>query len=164
MDRIGWHRQDYKAHAIRKGIIDAYGKAFPSKNLKSWYERIPKVELHLHLEGAIPYEVLWELIRKYGGNPHVPDQAALLRKFEYKDFPHFIETWIWKNQYLREYEDFTFIAEAVARDLASQNIRYAEAFLFSTGFHASRPEYARLDAGHPGWPCACSGHRGCADR
>ena len=46
----------------------------------------------------------------------------------YRDFPHFIETWIWKNQYLREYEDFTFIAEAVARDLAGQNIRYVEAF------------------------------------
>ena len=54
--------------------------------------------------------------------------AALLRKFEYKDFPHFIETWIWMIQFLREYEDFTFFAGAVARDLASQNIRYVEAF------------------------------------
>ena len=98
------------------------------KNMKNWYERVPKVELHLHLEGAIPYEVLWELVRKYGGDPQVPDQAALLRKFEYKDFPHFIETWIWMIQFLREYEDFTLIAEAVARDLASQNIRYAEVF------------------------------------
>ncbi|MGD0752128.1 MAG: adenosine deaminase [Anaerolineales bacterium] len=98
------------------------------KSMKSWYERVPKVELHLHLEGAIPYEVLWELVRKYGGDLQVPDQAALLRKFEYKDFPHFIETWIWMIQFLREYEDFTLMAEAVARDLASQNIRYAEAF------------------------------------
>ena len=96
--------------------------------LKSWYKRVPKVELHLHLEGAIPYDALWELIQKYGGDPQVPDRAALLRKFAYKDFPHFIETWIWKNQYLREYEDFTFIAEAVAHDLASQNIRYVESF------------------------------------
>ena len=98
------------------------------KNVKSWYERVPKLELHLHLEGAIPYEVLWELVRKYGGDPQVPDQAALLRKFEYKDFPHFIETWNWMIQFLREYEDFTLFAEAVARDLAGQNILYAEAF------------------------------------
>ena len=95
---------------------------------KNWYEKVPKVELHLHLEGAIPYEILWELVQKYCGDPQVPDQEALLRKFAYKDFPHFIETWIWKNQYLREYEDFTYFAEAVARDLAGQNIRYAEAF------------------------------------
>ncbi len=94
----------------------------------NWFERIPKIELHLHLEGAIPHEVLWELIQKYGGDPSVPDIASLRRRFEYKDFSHFIEAWSWKNQFLREYEDFTYIAEAIARDLAAQNIRYVEMF------------------------------------
>ena len=28
---------------------------------------MPKIELHLHLEGAIPYEALWELVKKYNG-------------------------------------------------------------------------------------------------
>jgi adenosine deaminase len=95
---------------------------------KNWYQRIPKVELHLHLEGAIPHDALWELACKYGGDPEVPDVEALVRRFDYRDFPHFIETWIWKNGFIREYEDFTLIAEAVARDLAGQNIRYVEAF------------------------------------
>jgi adenosine deaminase len=103
---------------------------------EDWYERVPKVELHLHLEGAIPLPALWELVKKYGGDPTVPDPAALQRRFAYRDFPHFIETWVWKNQFLREYEDFTFIAEAVAADLASQNIRYAETFY-------SPPDFAR---------------------
>ncbi len=94
----------------------------------SWFERVPKVELHLHLEGAIPLEALWQLLEKYGGDQSVPDLAALERRFEYRDFPHFIDTWMWKNEFLRELEDFTFIAEAVARDLARQNIRYVEAF------------------------------------
>jgi adenosine deaminase len=102
----------------------------------TWYERVPKVELHLHLEGAIPYAALWQLVEKYGGDPAVPDLAALRQRFEYRDFPHFIETWIWKNQFLREYDDFTFIAEAVARDLARQNVRYAEVFY-------SPPDFAR---------------------
>jgi adenosine deaminase len=101
-----------------------------------WFAQVPKVELHLHLEGAIPHQALWELVQKYGGDPAIPDPAALARKFAYRDFPHFIETWIWKNQYLREYEDFTFIAEAVACDLAGQNIRYVEAFY-------SPPDFAR---------------------
>ena len=93
-----------------------------------WLERLPKVELHLHLEGAIPRHALWELIRKYGGDPSVPDSEALARRFQYRDFPHFIETWIWKNQFLREYDDFALIAEGVARDLARQNVLYAECF------------------------------------
>jgi adenosine deaminase len=100
----------------------------------SWYEQIPKVELHLHLEGAIPHEALWELACKYGGDPEVPDIGALLRRFEYRDFPHFIETWIWKNGFIREYDDFTLIAEAVGRDLLSQNILYVEAYFSPRDF------------------------------
>ena len=99
-----------------------------------WFERVPKVELHLHLEGAIPLDTLWALVQKYGGDPTLPDVDALKRRFAYRDFPHFIETWIWKNQFLREYEDFTFFAEAFARDLARQNIRYAEVFFSPLDF------------------------------
>ena len=93
-----------------------------------WFEAIPKVELHVHLEGAIPLEGLWELVQKYDGDPGVPDLAALENRFTYHDFSHFIETWSWKNRFLREYDDFAFIAELVARDFASQNIRYTEMF------------------------------------
>ena len=100
----------------------------------AWFGKLPKVELHLHLEGAIPYDALWELIQKYGGDEAVSSLEMLKRRFEYRDFPHFIKTWSWKNQFLCEYEDFTYIAEAVARDLADQNIRYAEIFFSPTDF------------------------------
>jgi adenosine deaminase len=100
----------------------------------SWYEEIPKAELHVHLEGAIPHEALFELIKKYGGDPSVPDAAALAERFQYKNFPQFIERWIWKNQFLREYEDFAYIAENVARDFARQRILYAEMFYSPSSF------------------------------
>ncbi len=107
----------------------------------SWFDRVPKLELHLHLEGAIPHAALWELIQKYGGDPSVPDFDALERRFRYRDFTHFLETWSWKNGFLREYDDFSFIAEEVARDLASQNIHYVEAFYSPGDFaqHGLRP-------------------------
>ena len=94
----------------------------------TWYSQLPKVELHVHLEGAIPHGALFDLIQKYGGDPSVPDVTALEKRFEYKDFAKFIEAWSWKNQFLREYEDFSHIAELTARDMADQNIRYAELF------------------------------------
>jgi adenosine deaminase len=93
-----------------------------------WYAELPKVELHVHLEGAIPHAALFDLVRKYGGDPSVPDVDALRERFTYRDFPQFITAWSWKNGFLREYEDFTHIAELVARDMAAQNIRYAEMF------------------------------------
>jgi adenosine deaminase len=92
------------------------------------YTQVPKIELHLHLEGAIPHPALWELCQKYGNEPGLASLEALQSRFAYRDFPHFIDTWVWKNQFLREYDDFTFLAEQAARDLAAQNIRYAEVF------------------------------------
>lgn len=93
------------------------------------FATIPKIENHLHLEGAIPLETLWELIQKYGGDKAVYNYDQLKNKFLYRDFDHFIETWIWKNQFLREYDDFTYLSEAVSNDLAEQNIKYAEIFI-----------------------------------
>ncbi len=103
-------------------------------DLRAWLQALPKVELHLHLEGAIPLPALWQLMEKYGGDPGVPSQADLRQRLTYKDFPDFIAAWIWKNGFIRSYEDFSFIAEAVARDLAEQNIRYAEVFFSPTRF------------------------------
>jgi adenosine deaminase len=98
------------------------------------FEKMPKVELHLHLEGAIPLEALLELVRKYGGDPSAGSLEALRKKFRYRDFSHFIDTWVWKNGFLREYDDFTWIAESVAADLVRQNVRYAEAFYSPADF------------------------------
>ncbi|MBN1880046.1 adenosine deaminase [bacterium] len=102
--------------------------------MKTWYQRIPKVELHVHLEGAIPHGALLDLIRKYGGAPEIRDEKELAARFRYKDFPHFIEMWNWKNRFLREYDDFTHIAELVAHDMAEQTIRYAEMFFSPSTF------------------------------
>ncbi len=109
-----------------------------------WYDRLPKVELHLHLEGALPLPTLWALAQKYGTDPTLTSLDELRRRFTFRDFPHFIETWIWKNQFLREYEDFTFFSEATARDLAAQNIRYAEAHFAPSGFAEYGLEVPRL--------------------
>ena len=103
----------------------------------AWLAALPKAELHLHLEGAIPLPALFELIRAAGDDPSVPTPEALRERLTYPDFPAFIEAWIWKNGFLRSYDDFAFIAEAVAKDLARQNIRYAELF-FSPARFANR--------------------------
>lgn len=52
-----------------------------SEDLTSWLTRIPKVELHLHLEGAVPLDALWTLIQKYGGDPSVPTFESLGNRF-----------------------------------------------------------------------------------
>jgi len=94
-----------------------------------FYKLMPKIELHLHLEGAIPYDALLELIQKYGGHKEIKSAKDIAKKFIFKNFDHFIELWVWKNQFLLEYEDFKFIAKNVALDLKNQNVKYAEIFI-----------------------------------
>jgi adenosine deaminase len=103
---------------------------------------LPKIELHLHLEGAIPLDALWALLSKYGRPADIATVGDLERRFAYRDVPHFLDTWSWKNGFLREYDDFTFIASRVAADLAAQNIVYAEAFYSPGDFagHGLQPQ------------------------
>jgi adenosine deaminase len=103
------------------------------KNIKSFIRDLPKVELHLHLEGAIPLKSLLTLIEKYKGQDFIT-LNELEEKFTYSDFNHFISTWYWKNSFIREYEDYQFIAEQVSLNLAEQNIRYAEMYFSPTDF------------------------------
>ena len=70
-----------------------------NETYKEFFKKLPKTELHLHLEGAIPLDILWELVKKYGGHRELGSSIENLhKKFVFKDFPHFIETWIWKNE------------------------------------------------------------------
>lgn len=111
---------------------------------RAWLRSLPKTEIHVHLEGSIPVAALWRIMEKYGGDPEVPDLEALRARFRFRDFPHFIETWRWKTGFLREYEDFTVIAEAVAKELLRQGIRYAEAFYTPRDHERSGLEPLRL--------------------
>ena len=62
-------------------------------------QAMPKIELHLHLEGAFPLESLLRLIQKYGSN-EVHNIEELRQKFVFTDFAHFIETWYWKSDFI----------------------------------------------------------------
>ena len=101
--------------------------------MRDW-STMPKAELHLHIEGAIPVPTLWELIKHHGGDPVIKSPEQLVDFYTYRDFAHFMETWVWMNTFLRTYDDFEFAAEAVARHLVEQNIVYAETFFSPTDF------------------------------
>jgi len=96
--------------------------------IKQFIIEMPKVELHLHLEGAIPLETLLHLIQRRGNEPSINTLDDLRRKLIYTDSTHFGEVWTWKNTFITEEKDFEEIAYQVLRGLHQQNARYVEAF------------------------------------
>jgi len=112
--------------------------------MEKWIETLPKIELHLHLEGAIPIATFHELVKKYNPSRKVPSVEEIERRFAYKDFAHFIETWMWHCEYINEYDDFTLIAEGVGNYLEEQNVKYAEIFFSAPEYHDKRLSTQRI--------------------
>jgi len=98
-----------------------------NKNFRQYIEKMPKVELHVHLDGAFVLDFLFDLVQKYGGDPEIKSIADLRNKFVFRDFPHFIETWFWKNRFFREPVDFEESAYQTLQEFSRQNIVYLEA-------------------------------------
>jgi adenosine deaminase len=100
--------------------------------------KIPKVELHLHLEGAIPLETLFQFIQRKGPNSSIKSLDDLRQKFAYTDFAHFIKIWRWKDSFITHESDFEEIAYQVLRDLSAQNVKYVEAFYAPGGYREQK--------------------------
>lgn len=87
---------------------------------------LPKTELHLHLEGSIPVEALFELVKKHNRLDEAPTVEHVRRRYEFDDFAHFLEVYKWTVSLVKTTEDYEFIAYEVAKSLVQQNVWYAE--------------------------------------
>jgi aminodeoxyfutalosine deaminase len=94
----------------------------------SLLQSMPKVELHVHLEGAIQPATLLELAQRHNRLDMLPGttEAALRQWFHFTNFPHFIEIYTAISDLLRTPDDFVLITVAYAAEMARQQIRYAE--------------------------------------
>jgi aminodeoxyfutalosine deaminase len=96
--------------------------------------RMPKVELHVHLEGAMRPAVLLELARRNGVDLPAQDEAGLKKWFRFRDFEHFVQIYLTCSRALRQPEDFKLLAGDFLAEQACQNILYSEVH-FTIGTH-----------------------------
>lgn len=96
--------------------------------------RLPKVELHRHLEGAARSATVVELARRHGIALPVDDPAEL---YDFRDLDHFIDVYgLVCSVYVTE-DDFRRLAYEALLDAAANGVRYIEAFI-SAYFHLAR--------------------------
>jgi aminodeoxyfutalosine deaminase len=97
------------------------------RDLTTFIAGLPKVELHVHHVGSASPRVVAELAARSGGKSPVPaDPDALADYFAFRDFEHFIDVYLSVVDLITGPEDLHLLIHEVARDLARQQVRYAE--------------------------------------
>ncbi len=87
---------------------------------------LPKAELHVHHVGSASPRIVSELAARHPDSKVPTDPEALADYFTFTDFAHFIEVYLSVVDLVRTPEDVRLLTFEVARDMARQNIRYAE--------------------------------------
>lgn len=95
-------------------------------SLDAFIRRMPKVELHVHLEGSIHPQTLLMLSERNRVPLPVDTVEGLREWYTFTDFAHFIEIYIAISSCIRTPEDIEFIAREFLRGQAEQQIRYSE--------------------------------------
>ncbi|WP_392541862.1 adenosine deaminase [Oryzobacter telluris] len=98
----------------------------PRPDLTAFVAGLPKAELHVHHVGSASPRIVAELVRRHP-SPTVPtDPDELARFFTFTDFAHFVDVYLATVDLLRTPEDVRMLTYEVARELAGQQVRYAE--------------------------------------
>ncbi|WP_329123574.1 adenosine deaminase [Streptomyces sp. NBC_01465] len=108
---------------------------------------LPKAELHVHHVGSASPRIVAELAARHPDSQVPTDPEALADYFTFTDFAHFIQVYLSVVDLVRTPEDVRLLTFEVARDMARQNIRYAE--LTITPYSSTRrgiPEKAFMEA------------------
>jgi adenosine deaminase len=90
--------------------------------------RLPKAELHLHIEGTLEPELMFALARKNGISLPYPDVASVKRAYVFKDLQSFLDIYYLSCAVLIDEEDFFDLTMAYLRRAHSQGVRHAEIF------------------------------------
>ncbi|MBL7490289.1 adenosine deaminase [Frankia sp. AgB1.9] len=104
---------------------------------EAFVDALPKVELHVHLEGSMLPGTVLALARRHQVEDIPTTEAALADWYAFKDFNHFLRVYRTAVQVLRDEDDFALLARETALGLAAQNVRYAEMY-FTPFIHTRR--------------------------
>ena len=109
----------------------------PRDSLPGLLQRMPKAELHIHIEGSLEPELIFALARRNGVNlPHASVQA-LRQAYAFTDLQSFLDLYYAGASVLLQEEDFFDMAMAYFRQAAADGVVHAEVF-FDPQTHTAR--------------------------
>ena len=105
--------------------------------MNTFIDRMPKAELHVHLEGTLEPDLSFALAHKNGIALPYESPEALLRAYDFHDLPSFLAIYYKGMSVLKDETDFFELTWRYLLKAREQNIVYAEMF-FDPQAHTSR--------------------------
>jgi aminodeoxyfutalosine deaminase len=96
-------------------------------DIAAFIRRLPKAELHLHLEGTVTPATLAELSRRHDSAPITLADAETIYRFT--DFTGFIEAFKAVTRQLIHPDDYELVAWRMCQHLAEQGVVHAEVYI-----------------------------------
>jgi adenine deaminase len=109
----------------------------PPDALTELLRTMPKTELHIHIEGSLEPELIFELARRNGVALAYPDVDSLRRAYAFTDLQSFLDIYYAGASVLLKEADFFDMAMAYFRRAAADGVVHAELF-FDPQTHTDR--------------------------
>lgn len=93
---------------------------------------MPKVELHVHIEGSIRPETVLKLAERNRIDLPAKDVEGLRQWYVFRDFPHFVQVYVTVSKCIRTADDIELIVREFLEGQAAQNILHTEATYTAT--------------------------------
>jgi adenosine deaminase len=106
-------------------------------SIENFIRALPKAELHLHIEGTLEPEMMFELAGKHGIALPYPSVEALRAAYNFSDLQSFLDIYYAGAQVLRDENDFYALTEAYVRRAHADGVVHAEIF-FDPQTHTAR--------------------------
>ncbi len=109
----------------------------PTRGVDAFLRDLPKAELHIHLEGSLEPELMFELAARNRVRLPYGSVEAVRQAYEFTDLQSFLDIYYAGAQVLRAEQDFYDLTWAYLHRMAGQNVRHVEPF-FDPQTHTAR--------------------------
>jgi len=96
--------------------------------MRDLIQKIPKVELHLHIEGSLEPELMFNLAERNNVNLPYDSVEEVHRAYQFTDLQSFLDLYYTGAQVLQTEADFYDLTWAYLQKAHQQNIRHTEIF------------------------------------
>jgi len=105
--------------------------------MEEFIRRLPKAELHLHIEGTLEPQMMFDLAERNGYELPFPDVESVMAAYKFRNLQSFLDIYYRGAAVLQTPGDFHELAMAYFDRVAADGVRHAEIF-FDPQTHTTR--------------------------